>query len=116
MKKLGSIESILKMLPIGNSVKIDPESEKRLKHTEAIILSMTSKERKNYRLLNGNRKKRIAKGSGTTLKEVNNLIRSFDQMYRTLKKIKRNPTAIKKMMKQFGGNADGLPNMPNMPF
>jgi len=114
MKKLGSMESILKMLPFGKNIQINPESDKKLKQTEAIILSMTLKERRNYRLINGSRKRRIAKGSGTTTRDVNNLLISFDQMYKAIKKVKRNPGAIKKLMKQMGG--DNISNLPNLPF
>lgn len=90
LKKMGNLESLLGMLPGVNAgalkdAKID---EKQMAHTEAIILSMTKKERNNPDILNGSRRKRIAQGSGTSVEEVNRLLKQFDQM--------------KKMMKQFG--------------
>ena len=97
IKKLGSIESILKMIPgakkMGlNNVNIDP---KDLAHVEAIILSMTPKERKNPDLLKASRKERIAKGSGRTVQEVNRLLNQFEQS--------------KKMMKQMSSGNFKLP-------
>lgn len=81
MKKLGSMESIMKMLPGGNKMLeqlqgVDAEGE--IKKTEAIILSMTKKERKNHKILNGSRRKRIAQGSGTDVSDVNRLIKKFE--------------------------------------
>jgi len=81
MKKLGSMESLLKMMPKGNEMLsqlkgVDTEAE--LKKTEAIILSMTRKERKNHKILNGQRRLRIAKGSGTQVSDVNKLVTKFE--------------------------------------
>ena len=89
MKKLGPLENLLKLIPgakkMGlNDVKIDP---KQMAHIEAIVLSMTPKERRNPEIIKASRKTRIAKGSGTSVQEVNKLLQQFDQM--------------KKMMKQF---------------
>lgn len=91
MKKMGSFTDILKMIPgmnakMMNDVKVDDKEFLRL---EAIIQSMTPKERRNPDVLNASRRRRIATGSGTTVAEVNKLIKQFDQM--------------KKMMKQFSG-------------
>ena len=116
MKKIGSIESIMKMLPFGKNLQINAEGDNKLKQTEAMILSMTQKERRNYRIINGSRKRRIAKGSGTTTRDINNLLRAFDQMYRMMKKMKHNPNAMKKMMKKMGGNPNDMGNLPNLPF
>ncbi|RZA03754.1 MAG: signal recognition particle protein, partial [Proteobacteria bacterium] len=82
MKKMGSMEGIMKMLPGGNKMMeqmkgVDAEGE--MKKTEAIILSMTKKERKNHKILNGNRRLRIAKGSGTQVQDVNKLITKFEE-------------------------------------
>lgn len=90
MKKLGPLENILKMLPgaskIGlNNVTVDP---KDIMHTEAIILSMTPYERKNPHILKASRKKRIAKGSGTSVQEVNLLLKKFEQMKFMMKQLK----------------------------
>ncbi|MEI3507615.1 MAG: signal recognition particle protein [Bacilli bacterium] len=90
IKKLGPLENIIKMLPgakkMGlNNVNIDP---KQMAHIEAIILSMTPKERKNPDILKASRKKRIAAGSGQTVEEVNRLLKQFDQMKVMMKQMK----------------------------
>ncbi|RPI79229.1 MAG: signal recognition particle protein [Desulfobacteraceae bacterium] len=99
IKKLGSLESILGMLPgmgqLKELKKIKPQ-EGELKKVEAIIYSMTPGERRNYKTINGNRRKRIARGSGTTVQDVNRLLKSFAQM--------------KRMMEQF--SKKGFQNMP----
>lgn len=87
IKKLGPLENILKLLPgakkMGlNNVKIDP---KKMAHTEAIILSMTPYERKHPEILKASRKQRIAKGSGTTVTEVNQLLNQFEEMKKMMK-------------------------------
>ena len=87
IKKLGPLENILKLLPgakkMGlNNVNIDP---KRMAHIEAIILSMTPYERKNPNILKASRKERIAKGSGTTVTEVNQLLKQFEDMKKMMK-------------------------------
>ena len=97
MKKLGPLENLLKLIPgakkMGlNDVKIDP---KQLAHIEAIVLSMTPKERRHPEIIKASRKSRIAKGSGTSVQEVNRLLQQFDQM--------------KKMMKQFSNGNMKLP-------
>ncbi len=89
IKKLGPLENIIKMLPgakkMGlNNVNIDP---KQMAHIEAIVLSMTPKERRNPDILKASRKRRIAKGSGTSVEEVNRLLKQFDQMKQMMKKI-----------------------------
>jgi len=97
MKKLGPLENLIKLIPgakkmgLGD-IKIDP---KQMAHVEAIVLSMTPKERRNPEIIKASRKTRIAKGSGTSVQEVNKLLQQFDQM--------------KKMMKQFGNGNMKLP-------
>ena len=90
VRKMGSIENILKMLPgakkMGlNNIQINP---KDMAHIEAIILSMTLYERKHPEVLKATRKQRIAKGSGRTVEEVNRLLKQFDQMKVMMKQIK----------------------------
>ncbi len=89
IKKLGSLENILKLLPGAkkaglDKINIDP---KDLAHIEAIILSMTKEERKNPDILKASRKERIAKGSGRTVTEVNNLIKRFEESKKMMKQI-----------------------------
>ncbi|BAI79763.1 signal recognition particle protein [Deferribacter desulfuricans SSM1] len=89
IKKMGSFESILKLLPgfsgLGN-IDVDESNFKRI---EAIINSMTPLERTNYKILNASRKRRIAKGSGTSVSEVNKLIQQLQQMNKMMKKFKK---------------------------
>jgi signal recognition particle subunit SRP54 len=88
MQKLGPLEGLLKMLPGVNSkmlkqANLDP---KRMKHVEAIILSMTPAERKNPALMNGSRRLRIARGAGRPISEVNRLLEQFRDMQKMMKK------------------------------
>ena len=90
IKKLGPLENLIKMLPGAKkmgltNVNIDP---KQLAHVEAIILSMTPKERKNPDILKPSRKKRIAEGSGRSVEEVNRLLKQFEQMKVMMKRLK----------------------------
>ena len=87
MQKMGSLDDILKMMPGTNSklmknIKVD---ESDIKHIEAIILSMTKKEREHPEIINGSRRQRIAKGSGTSLQKVNQLLKQFDLMKKMMK-------------------------------
>jgi signal recognition particle subunit SRP54 len=89
LQKLGPMESLLRMIPGLNSkmlkaAKIDP---KRFKRLEAMILSMTPTERARPRILNAGRRRRVAAGSGTTIQEVNQLVKQFDQMRKMMKKM-----------------------------
>ena len=89
IKKLGPLENILKMLPQArqmglNNISIDP---KQMAHIEAIILSMTSYERRHPEVLKASRKQRIAKGSGRSVEEVNRLINQFEQMKKMMKQV-----------------------------
>ncbi len=90
IKKMGNIKDLLGMLPGMNkalkNIDIDDES---LKPVEAIIRSMTPEERGTPQLINGSRKKRIARGSGTTVQEVNNLLKQFDDMRKIMKKMNK---------------------------
>lgn len=118
MQKLGPLENLLKLLPGVNSsmlkqAKIDP---KRMKHLEAIITSMTPKERKHPDLMNGSRRLRVAKGSGRPVQEVNALLDQFRQMQKMMKKMAGGPGGRPPQfpggMGGFGGG--GMP--PRLPF
>ena len=91
IKKLGTMDQILGMLPsVGpfkdmQKAKVD---EKELVRTEAIIDSMTPKERRNHQIINGSRRKRIAKGSGTSVQEVNQLLKQYVQAQKMMKTMK----------------------------
>jgi signal recognition particle subunit SRP54 len=100
VRKMGPIGQLLGMIPgmSGPKMQIDEqEAEQQLKRTEAIIQSMTMRERRNPDVLNGSRKRRIAGGSGTTVYEVNQLVKQFKEM--------------QKMIKQMGSKK-GIPGMP----
>ena len=86
LKKMGSLESVMAMVPgmSGKDVKVD---EDMIVRTEAIILSMTVKERNNPDIINSSRKKRIAKGSGTSVEEINKLLKQFEQMKKLMKQM-----------------------------
>src|SRR5258708_7081617 len=86
LNRMGPLENILGMLPGMSNLKGFSVDGKRLKRTEAIVLSMTTGERKRPEILNARRSQRIARGSGTTVTEVNTLLRQFDQMRKLTKK------------------------------
>lgn len=109
MQKLGPLENLLKLLPGVNSkmlkdVKMDP---KRMKHIEAIVLSMTPQERKKPEILNGSRRARISKGCGRPVSEVNKLLEQFREMQKMMKKMGGGPGGA-------GGKGGG--GMPRLPF
>ena len=88
MKKMGSFSSILKMIPGMNKFKDLKVDDKEFVKIEAIICSMTKKERRNPKILNGSRRKRIANGSGTTVQEVNKFMNSFEMTQKMMKQMK----------------------------
>ena len=97
MRKMGPLENILGMLPGMSNVQGFSIDEKQLKRTEAIVLSMTSEERTRPGILNARRRQRIARGSGCSVTEVNDLLRRFDQM----RKMMKSAGKMKKMMAQM---------------
>jgi signal recognition particle subunit SRP54 len=109
IRKMGAFDQILAMLPsIGpfkdlQKVKVD---EKELVRVEAIINSMTPKERRNHQLINGSRRKRIAKGSGTSVQQVNQLLKQYAQTRKMMKGMKNS---------MFGRRLKGM-KLPEMPF
>ncbi len=107
IKKLGSLGGIMKMIPGMGKLKNQLEDgvdDKELVRIEAIINSMTDRERRNHRLINGSRRKRIARGSGTTVQDVNRLLKNFLEMKKMMKKFnKMGPRGMKRMMSQLGG-------------
>ena len=104
LKSMGSMEELLAQMPGGASmkdIKLDP---KAMAHTEAIILSMTPKERENPTIIGASRKKRIAAGAGVRVEDVNKLLKSFEQMRKLIKQLSAPGTAKKlKRMRGFGG-------------
>jgi signal recognition particle subunit SRP54 len=108
MRRLGPLENILGMLPGMSNMKGFSVDEKRLKRIEAMVLSMTQQERKRPDVLNARRRQRIARGSGTSVTEVNDLILQFNQM----KKLMKNMGKFKKMMMAQPRGAAGFPGLP----
>ncbi|MGZ8899874.1 MAG: signal recognition particle protein [Limisphaerales bacterium] len=112
MKKLGSLESVVGMLPGGSEMLKTADmskSEKEFRRMEGIICAMTTRERNTPQLLNARRRQRIAKGSGTSVAEVNNLLNRFSQMQQMMKKMGK----FQKMMAKMGGGGLGgmIPGM-----
>ncbi|MCE9520196.1 MAG: signal recognition particle protein [Verrucomicrobia bacterium] len=106
MKKLGSLESILGMLPGMGKFKDIKVDENRMKHTEAIVLSMTARERARPEIMNGSRRKRIANGAGRPVMEVNQLLKQFAMMQKMMK----NKGMMRGLMGQMtGGGKGGMP-------
>jgi len=102
IKKMGPLEQIIGMIPgIGKTLKnFKLQDDGRLKYIEAIIYSMTRKERMHPHIIDGSRRKRIAQGSGTTLQEVNGLLKQFFAMQKMMKKMSR-MTGSMRMMQNF---------------
>ncbi len=107
MKKLGPLDSIMKMLPGGAEAlkQVDiSKQEREFKHMEAMICGMTPKERKSPQILNAKRRQRIAKGSGVTVTELNTMLNKFGQMQQMMKKMGK----FQKMMGRMGGGMPGM--------
>ncbi|NMC63712.1 MAG: signal recognition particle protein, partial [SAR324 cluster bacterium] len=104
VRRMGSVTSLASMIPgMGKLMKeVDPEhAEKELKRVEAIILSMTPNERGNHAIINGSRRRRIAKGSGTSVEEVNRLLKQFTEMKKVMQKLSKG--GIGGLMSMLGG-------------
>jgi signal recognition particle subunit SRP54 len=105
IRKMGPLNQILDMVPGLNRLTqdISPEAtDQQFKRIEAIILSMTPAERRNPRIINSSRKKRIARGSGTTVQEVNALLKQFRQMKDLMKQISKGKRGMQGIMRLFG--------------
>jgi signal recognition particle subunit SRP54 len=103
LRKMGPLEQVIGMLPgMGNLKQLGEGApdERQMRHVEAIISSMTAGERRNYRVIDGNRRKRIARGSGTSVEEVNRLLKQFMQMRKMLKMVGGMGGGSRKRMRQ----------------
>ena len=109
VKKMGSFSSLLKMIPGMNQIKDLKVDDKEFAKIEAIICSMTKEEKRDTRLLNASRRQRIAKGSGTSVQDINKFIKSFEMTQKMMKKIKSNKGGMKKMLNGIDENS--LKNM-----
>ncbi|HHN93191.1 MAG TPA: signal recognition particle protein [Anaerolineae bacterium] len=105
IRRMGPLSQILGMVPGLNKLARDiPEdvADRQFKHVEAIILSMTPEERRNPRIINSSRRKRIARGSGTSVQEVNALLKQFRQMQRMMKQMRKGKKGMRGLMGMFG--------------
>jgi signal recognition particle subunit SRP54 len=112
LKSMGSMEELLAQMPGGANLKGVKVDEKAMARTEAIILSMTPKERENPSIIGASRKKRIAAGAGVRVEDVNKLMKSYEQMRQLIRQFS-GPGAGKKMkrMRGLGGFGGGFPGM-----
>ena len=110
LKSMGSMQDLLAQMPGGANLKGVKFDEKAMAHTEAIILSMTPKEREKPEIIGASRKKRIAAGAGVRVEDVNKLLKSFEQMRKMIKQFS-SPGMAKKMkrMSRMGGFGGGFP-------
>ena len=111
VKKMGSMQSLMGMMPGMSGVELPGDADKQMKRTEAIIQSMTIQERRKPEILNGGRRQRIAKGAGVKIVEVNQLLKQFQQMQKMMKMMKGG--GAKKMMRQMEAmrGKGGFPGM-----
>lgn len=113
MKKMGSMGDLMSMMPGAGNMPDAKVDENKLKYTEAILCSMTARERQSPKILDGRRRIRIAAGSGTTLQEVNQVLKQFDQMQKMMKQVSGmagkagGMKRLQKMMQQRGGGGQG---------
>lgn len=116
VEKMGSMSQILDMMPgLAGQISEDQIDKAGMKHQKAIIQSMTLKERRNHLIIGPARRKRIAKGSGTSVQEVNKLIKQFEKTKLAMKKLTRNKGMQAKLMQQMGGmDMSGLGGMGGM--
>ncbi|MDR0475215.1 MAG: signal recognition particle protein [Treponema sp.] len=109
VKKMGSLESLIKMMPgMAGQISEEDLNKAELKREEAILSSMTRKERANYLMIGPSRRTRIARGSGTSVAEVARLLKKFEKMKTMMKKMAKlgkNPEAMQQMMGRMGGMA-----------
>ena len=104
VKKMGSFSSLLKMIPGMNQIKDLKVDDNEFNKIEAIICSMTKAEKRNTKLLNASRRQRIAKGSGTTVQDINKFIKSFEMTQKMMKQMQNNKGSMRKLMKGIDEN------------
>ncbi|QBD83662.1 signal recognition particle protein [Ktedonosporobacter rubrisoli] len=119
LKRMGPLRGVMEMIPGFNKLAAMPEMEEalegdQLKFIEAIILSMTKEERRNPDIINGSRRKRISRGSGTTIQEVNQLLEQFGEMRTMIRQISTGKGPWAQLARQYTGSA-GIPGMPALP-
>lgn len=116
IQKMGSIRSLIGMIPgLGNQIKDADIDEKKFTRLEAMIQSMTAKEREKPNIINPSRKRRIALGSGTKVEDVNRLLKQYEQMNKMMKQMSgmaKGKMGRKKMRNLLGGMGGGMPGIP----
>ncbi|GCE04884.1 signal recognition particle protein [Dictyobacter aurantiacus] len=122
LKRMGPLRNVMEMLPGFNKLAAMPEMEEalegdQLKYVEAMILSMTKEERRNPDIMNGSRRKRVARGSGTTVQEVNQLLEQFGEMRTMIRQMSSGKGPWAQLARQYsgGGGIPGMPSMPSLP-
>ncbi|HTI13659.1 MAG TPA: signal recognition particle protein [Dictyobacter sp.] len=120
LKRMGPLRGIMEMMPGFNKLSSMPEMEEalegdQLKYVEAIILSMTKEERRNPDIMNGSRRKRVSRGSGTTVQEVNQLLDQFNEMRSMFRQISNGKGPWAQMARQFGNGGGGIPGLAGLP-
>jgi len=118
MKRMGKMEDILKMLPgVGGKMKDVNVDPKHMAHAEAIVYSMTEKERKEPSVINQSRKGRIAKGAGVKITEVNSLMKQFTDMKKMMRQFsnmdEHQMERMANQMQRGGAGGKGMPGMPS---
>ena len=116
------MRQVMEMIPGFNKLAASPEMDEalegdQLKYVEAIILSMTREERRNPDVINGSRRKRISRGSGTTVQEVNQLLEQFNEMRTVFRQMASGKGPWAKMARKMGGGGaiPGMPGIPGLP-
>src|SRR2546425_4264 len=124
LKRMGPLRQVMEMIPGFNKMAEMPDMEEalegdQLKRIEAIILSMTLEERRNPDLINGSRRRRIARGSGSTAQAVNQLLDQFHEMRTMMRQMSSGKGPLARLAQQYGGGGGaampGMPDMPGMP-
>ena len=115
VKKMGDPSKLLEMMPGMANMGAQNVDLSQMKRQEAIILSMTYKERLNHLIIGPSRRKRIAKGSGTSVADVNKLIKQFEKMKLTMKKLSRNGSKMSQMMNRMGMDPSQMGGMGGLP-
>ncbi len=127
LKRMGPLRQVMEMIPGLNKLATTPEMEEALegdqmKHIEAIVLSMTKEERRNPEILNASRRKRIARGSGSTVQEINQLVEQFNEMRMMIRQMSTGKGKWAQLARQYGMGAGGgagleagMPGMPGLP-
>lgn len=113
VRKMGPLGGLMKMMPGMGNIEIGDREEKKLKHTEALIQSMTPQERRNPNILNGSRRNRIAGGAGLQVKDLNALIKQFQQMKKMMRMMRG--TKARKMLKQMKDSGMDMPGVGGFP-